>query len=210
MKKTIILIPFFSIVNQEHQPNLNYFNTKTDWEEYLSRSPDEFERWLHGNNQEIAGFEVAELIKISQNCKVIVDTNIPIQLLKEIADYHQIVIMLSQPGIAVANFFDRADPEKLFLKKQIANSSDSDRVMASFRACIERVNSQKYFDKFINSGCFVIIRESIGIDNREQVLAKMLLTSNFRDPLTMFYIHIDRYIKRRALGSPFVGSHILF
>ena len=41
-----------------------------------------------------AGFEVAELISISRDRKVIVDTSIPIDVLKEISDYHHVAVML--------------------------------------------------------------------------------------------------------------------
>lgn len=31
-----------SVVTQKQQPNLNYFNSKVSWQEYVSRTPDEF------------------------------------------------------------------------------------------------------------------------------------------------------------------------
>ena len=105
----------FKIINIEDQPNLSYFNTKNNWQDFLNRTPDEYERWIHGNSEELVGFELAELIRVSQNQKVIVDTNLPIEVLQQIADHHQVVVMLSQPLVSAQKFFDREDPEKIFL-----------------------------------------------------------------------------------------------
>lgn len=64
-----------SVVNQEDQPNLNYFNTKIDWKAYVNRTPDEFENWYNSTSDEVTGFEIAELIKLSANSKVIARVN---------------------------------------------------------------------------------------------------------------------------------------
>lgn len=32
-----------SVVTQKQQPNLNYFNSKASWQEYVSHTPDEFD-----------------------------------------------------------------------------------------------------------------------------------------------------------------------
>jgi hypothetical protein len=32
-------------VTQAQQPNLGYFQTMRDWQEFVNRTPDEYERW---------------------------------------------------------------------------------------------------------------------------------------------------------------------
>jgi len=159
-----------SVVNQEDQPNLNYFNTKIDWQEYVNRTPDEFEQWFMGTSREVAEFEVAELIRISANSKVIVDTNIPCDLLKEIADYDHVAVMLSPQEMSVERFFDRGDEEKQFLLSVIESCPNPEKSLANFKECIARVNGPKYYDEFMNSGFFTVIRVNSEVDTREETL----------------------------------------
>ena len=68
----------------EAQPDISFLNNLKDWKEFVTRSPEEYERWIYSTAKEAAEFEVAELIAIAQDKKVIVDTNIPVDVLKEI------------------------------------------------------------------------------------------------------------------------------
>lgn len=159
-----------SVVTQDGQPNLNYFNSKINWQEYVSRTPDEYEKWYNGTSREVTDFEIAELIKLSATSKVIVDTNIPCDILKEISDYNHVVIMLSPPSMAVENFFNRADEEKQFLFEEIAKCPDSEKALQNFKDCIAKINSQKYYDLFANSGFFTIVRNDTEKDTRDEIL----------------------------------------
>lgn len=127
----------FSVIDVKYQPNLSYFNTMKDWEEFLNRTPKEYEDWILGNNDELIGFEISELISLSKNQKVIVDTNIPIKVLEKITDKRHVAIMLSPPEISSSRFFDRGDPEKKFLLEQINLCDNSSDVYNNFLAGID-------------------------------------------------------------------------
>lgn len=159
-----------SVVTQQQQPNLNFFNSKINWQEYISRTPDEYEKWYNGTSREVTDFEIAELIKLSATSKVIVDTNIPCDILKEISDYNHVAIMLSPQSMSVENFFNRADEEKQFLLAEIAKSPDPEKALQNFTDCIARVNSQKYYDLFTDSGFFTIVRNDTETDTRDKML----------------------------------------
>lgn len=159
-----------SVVTQEEQPNLNYFNTKKSWQEYVSRSPEEFENWINGNSREVAGFEIAELIRLSGEKRVIVDTNIPCDVLKRITDYKHVALLLSPQSMSVERFFDRPDPEKQFLLGEIQKCPDPEKTLENFLGGIARVNSRKYYDQFMESGFFTIVREDEEKDTREEIL----------------------------------------
>lgn len=159
-----------SVVTPEDQPNMSYFNTKPSWQHYVSRSPEEFERWQNGNTWELAGFEVAELIGLSRDRKVIVDTNIPLELLHEISDYHHVAVMLSPQSMSVERFFDRSDPEKQFLLGEIAKCPDPEAALENFKACIARVNRPEIYESFANSGFFTLVRTNTQEDTRLQTL----------------------------------------
>lgn len=159
-----------SVVTQEEQPNLNYFNTKKSWQEYVSRSPEEFENWINGNSREVAGFEIAELIRLSGEKRVIVDTNIPCDVLKRITDYKHVALLLSPQSMSVERFFDRPDPEKQFLLGEIQKCPDPEKTLENFLGGIARVNSRKYYDQFMESGFFTIVREDEEKDTRKEIL----------------------------------------
>ena len=159
-----------SVVTQEEQPNLNYFNTKKSWQEYVSRSPEEFENWINGNSREVAGFEIAELIRLSGEKRVIVDTNISCDVLKRITDYKHVALLLSPQSMSVERFFDRPDPEKQFLLGEIQKCPDPEKTLENFLGGIARENSRKYYDQCMESGFFTIVREDEEKDTREEIL----------------------------------------
>ena len=162
-----------SVAQPDVQPNICYMNTKPSWEHFVSRSPDEYEAWVDGNSRELAGFEVAELIRLSSERKVIVDTNIPCELLHRISDYSRVAVMLSPQSMSVERFFDRGDEEKQFLLSVIRNCPDPEAALANFRECIARVNSPERYEAFMNSGFFTLVRENNDRDTREETLAAL-------------------------------------
>ena len=157
------------VATPETHPDLCYNRSLTDWREFVTRTPEEYERWMYAVGREAAEFEVAELIAISQDKKVIVDTNIPLDVLKEISDYSHVAVMLSPQSVSVERFFDRSDPEKQFLLNVIDSCDDPAAVMENYRQGLARINSKKHYDEYANSGFFTVVREDNGTDTREQV-----------------------------------------
>lgn len=157
------------VATPETHPDLCYNRSLTDWREFVTRTPEEYERWMYAVGREAAEFEVAELIAISQDKKVIVDTNIPLDVLKEISDYSHVAVMLSPQSVSVERFFDRSNPEKQFLLNVIDSCDDPAAVMENYRQGLARINSKKHYDEYANSGFFTVVREDNGTDTREQV-----------------------------------------
>ena len=87
------------------------------------------------------------------------DTNIPIEVLKQISDKDHVLIMLADPDISVKRFFDRPDQEKQFLYQLLLKEDDPDQAMENFRECLKRVNSQEKYNEFLNSGFNVVLRD---------------------------------------------------
>lgn len=157
------------VATMDAQPDICFINNLTDWKKFVTRTPEEYERWIYSVGKEAAEFEVAELISISQNKKVIVDTNIPIEILKEISDYNHVVVMLSPLSMSVERFFDRSDPEKQFLLNVIENCEDSETVMENYRQGLALINSKKHYDEYANSGFFAVVRQDTQKDTREEI-----------------------------------------
>lgn len=158
------------ILTVEQQPNLCYFKTMKDWQEFVNRTPQQYCDWIEGASAEASEIEIVELIQCSKDRKVIVDTNIPLKDLAQIADYNQIAIMLSSQEMSVNDFFERNDPEKIFIKEQILQADNPDITMKNFKACLAMINSKQRYDYLASSGFFTVVRENTGEDTREEVM----------------------------------------
>lgn len=158
-----------AVATPDAQPDICFLKTLTDWKEFVTRTPEEYERWIYSTSKEAAEFEVAELISISQDRKVIVDTNIPVGILKEISNYNHVAVMLSPLSMSVDRSFDRSDPEKQFLLNVIESCEDSKTVMENYRRGLELINGQKHYDEYANSGFFTVVRQDTQKDTREEI-----------------------------------------
>lgn len=147
------------LTDAAHQPNLRYFDTMSGWQEFISRTPEAYAAWVEGGSREAADLELLLLIHLSQmNRPVFVDTNIPLDMLREIAGDHNVLVMLAPQSMSVDRFFDRSDPDKQFLLQKIGEAPDPEAAMANFRACLERLNSPEQYAVFENSGFPVYVR----------------------------------------------------
>ena len=118
------------------QPGLCYFDTMSGWEEWLNMTPEEHWNWTEQVSRECVEIEILELVKLSaEGKKIIVDTNIPADILREISDYRHVAVMLCDPPDACATrFFDREDPEKQFMLEQIKRCRDPEATLKNFSA----------------------------------------------------------------------------
>lgn len=146
-------------VDPEHQPNLCYFQTMSGWQEFISRTPDEYAAWIEGVSRECAELEIVKLLQLcTTGKKIFVDTNIDVEILKEISDYRHVAIMLSPQSMSVERFFDRPDAEKQFIYQRILEAPDPQWAMANYRRCLEKINSSEIYEKFAFSGFFTHLR----------------------------------------------------
>lgn len=159
-------------VEPKECPNLCYFKTMKSWQEFVSRTPEEYDAWIIGGQVEITPFEIEDLIELSKNQKVIVDTNIPVDILHKISDYNHVAILLSPQNMSVNEFFNRKDPEKLFILEEIKKTKNPESTLENYKKCIEKVNSLEHYNKFLNSGfkCFVREEKSNLEDRYNQII----------------------------------------
>ena len=157
------------VATPDLQPGISYLKLLTDWKDFVTRTPEEYERWIYSTGREAAEFEVAQLLSLSRDRKVIVDTSIPVDILKEISDYDHVAIMLSPQSMSVERFFDRSDPDKQFLLRVIESCEDPKAVMENYRRGLALINSPEHYAEYANSGFFTVVREDNGLDTREGV-----------------------------------------
>ena len=165
------------LIDPVHQPNLSYFETMSGWQEFISRTPEEYDAWICGVCREAAELEILRLVELcGQGKKIFVDTNIPMDILREISDYHHVAILLSPQWMSVDRFFDRPDAEKQFLYQKLLEAPDPEAAMANFRACLERINSAEHYQELLESGFFTRLRrEESNIEETLECLEKHFL-----------------------------------
>ena len=154
-------------------PDLCYINSLCDFKDFVTRSAEEYARWINGTAKEAAEFEVAMLLALPRDKKVIVDTNIPLPLLKEISDYSRVAVMLSPQSMSVERFFDRSDPEKQYILSVIESCDDPAAVMENYKKGLQLINSKEVYDTFAESGFFTLVRQEGDGDTREEVCLKL-------------------------------------
>jgi len=152
------------------QPGLRYFDTMSGWEEWLNMTPEEHWNWTEQVARECAEIEILELVKLSAGGKkIIVDTNIPADILRGISDYRHVAIMLCDPpDICAERFFDRGDPDKKFMMEQIKLCRDPEATLRNFKSWFlyhppEEIDWQ-------HTGFFTYTRSDFDSDTREEVL----------------------------------------
>lgn len=151
---------FMDHIDKEHQPNLSYFDTMKDWQEFISRTPKEYADWIEGCSKEAESLEIIRLFQlIPKKKKIFVDTNISLKTLSEISDYHHIAVMLCPQSMSVDSFFDRSDPEKLFILEQINKAENPQKAMDNYRKCLEKISSKYVYDRYADSGFYTIVRD---------------------------------------------------
>ncbi|ERJ11009.1 hypothetical protein [Haloplasma contractile] len=165
---------FLNIATPDKFPNMCYFETMKDWQEFISRTPDEYDSWITNTSRELSQFEIVELISISRHKKVIVDTNIPVEVLLEISDFDHVALLLSPQSMSVERFFDREDPDKKFILEQINKSENPEKTMENYKACIAKINSLGHYNKLLNSAfkCFIRDDQNNDIEKRYQDVIK--------------------------------------
>lgn len=152
------------------QPGLCYFDTMSGWEEWLNMTPEEHWEWMQSVSRECAEIEILELTRLSASGKkIIVDTNMPLDVLREISDYGHVAVMLCDPpDISATRFFDRDDEDKKFMLEQIGKCKDPEATLMNF-------NSWALYHPPVeidwnNTGFFTYTRSDFENDTREETL----------------------------------------
>ena len=150
-------------------PNLCYTRDLQDWHEFVRRTPDEYVGWVNAVKKEceIVEFQILrELLPKpeTQGKLIFVDTNICIETLHQITDEKHVLVMMSDPTIAISRFFDRPDPEKQFLYKLMLEEPDPQAALDNYREIMTRIHSRECYDELENAGFPIIYRD----ENRTQ------------------------------------------
>jgi hypothetical protein len=153
-----------SICDEKNQPlqtkNDRGFNEQGayDWDAYYNRSAEEIiaDRPERDNNDEFMEYIMIELIKLSQNKKVVTDICAPLELLIEISDYRRIACLLTSPELVTTVNYGSRDDHKDYLN-WIMSLNDSENKIAK-QDEVFRIDTEKIFREVEENNLFSITR----------------------------------------------------
>lgn len=166
---------YLDLLDKNDFPGLTYTRDLKEWRDFVVRTPDEYEKWIDITSLECAILELQILNEIKNtDKKIFVDTNIPVEMLEKIVDKDHVLIMLADPEISVTRFFERPDKEKQFLYRLLLNEENAEKALDNFRNCLKRINNKERYNKFLNSGFNVLLRdEERTLDETLELVEKM-------------------------------------
>ncbi len=155
------------------QPGICYFDTMSGWEEWLNMTPEEHWNWTNQVSKECIEIEILELIRLgASGKKIIADTNIPPDILREISDYHHVAILLCDPpDITSRLFFNREDPDKKFMMEQIRKCRDPEATLKNFNSWA--LYHPPVETDWEHTGFFTYTRSDFENDTREEMFAAL-------------------------------------
>ena len=160
-------------------PCLCWSRDLADWHDFIRRSPEEYEAWIDGVSRECETLELQILSGLrDQEKPVFVDTNICVETLRKLAAPGHVLIMLADPEISVRRFFERPDREKQFLYRLILEEPDPEAAMENYRRGLARINSRERYDRFLNSGFPVLLRDEARTPEETLALAEEIFGLN--------------------------------
>lgn len=142
--------------NPDDQPAMCY--ERGDLERFLNRPADEYAQWLQASIAEQARMQIIDLIKLSQKRKVAADVLIPLEHLKRIADYRQVILLVAPVEMLDETFFQRDDQRDLY--EAILSMPDPQRTMTNMMEVSRRVTPPP--EVFRESGFKCLVRDESG------------------------------------------------
>ncbi len=126
----------------EHQPAMNR-NFK-DADEFFGRSVEEYKAWLLQNTREQLDFVLLDLIRLSQNGKIICDCHLRLEQAAIFTDPSRVAFMLKKPENLVDEYCNRADHQGF--NDFIHSATDFEKAKETCNATLLSLNEKFYQD----------------------------------------------------------------
>ena len=147
-----------SICNEKYQPQSTKKKKTTDWEAFFGRSVEEFlaDSGEYGEYDEYIEFMIIDLIKLSQNNKVVADIGIPIKLLTELSEYNRIACLLASPELVTCENYGKRDDHKEFLECIMSLKEPEKKIAVQDE--LFRISVEKMYEDVREYNVFHIVR----------------------------------------------------
>ena len=128
-----------AISNMSDQPAMNQSFANAD--EFFGRSFDEYRDWILNNTREQLDFVITDLIRISQNQKVICDCHILVEEARRLTDEAHIAFLLREPKNVLDDYCNR--PDHTDFKDFIESATDVPKAKALCNQVLESINTER-------------------------------------------------------------------
>ena len=154
--------------DKEHQPNMT--KEFKDADEFFGRSDEEYRNWLIGNSREQLDFILLDLIKMSQDKRVLCDIHIVAEEAFKFTDPSRIAFLIKEPKDLVDDYCNRADHQPF--SDFIHSATDYEKAKATCNETLYSLNIERY--NFIkNSEYFWLERDNNrSVDETANLVAK--------------------------------------
>jgi adenylate kinase family enzyme len=146
-----------TIIDEKYQKRASKRQSVTDWEAHFNRSVEEFIADGDYNGYgEYLEYAVIELIKLSQNNKVIADVLFPAELLVQISDYERIAYLLASPELVTCANYGKRDDHREFLECLLSLTEPEKKIAVQDE--LFRINVESVYNDVSKYNFFNIVR----------------------------------------------------
>lgn len=128
------------ISSKEFQPNMNKEFKNAD--EFFGRSVEEYRKWLLENTREQLDFVVLDLIRLSQDTKIICDCHLTLEQAETLTDSSRIAFLLRKPVNIVDEYCNRPDHQGF--SDFIHSASDFEKAKETCEETLHLLNEAYY------------------------------------------------------------------
>ncbi len=128
------------ISNAAFQPAMN--QAFQDADEFFGRTAEEYKKWLLDNTREQLDFVLLDLIRLSQNQKVLCDCHLTMEEAEKFTEVSKIVFLIKEPSNLVDDYCNRPDHQGF--SDFINSVSDIEKAKAVCNATLKSLNEKKY------------------------------------------------------------------
>lgn len=113
-----------------------------DADEFFGRTAEEYKKWLLDNTREQLDFVLLDLIRLSQNQKVLCDCHLTMEEAEKLTEVSKIVFLIKEPSNLVDDYCNRPDHQGF--SDFINSTSDIEKAKAVCNATLKSLNEKKY------------------------------------------------------------------
>ena len=130
------------ISNPAYQPSMN--KVFKDADEFFGRTVEEYKKWLIDNTREQLDFVLLDLIRLSQNKKVLCDCHLTVEEAEKFTDASRIVFLIKEPSNLVDEYCNRPDHQAF--SDFINSTSDTAKAKELCNAALKSLNKKRCKD----------------------------------------------------------------
>lgn len=130
------------ISNPVFQPSMNKIFKDAD--EFFGRTVAEYRKWLINNTREQLDFVLLDLIRLSQNKRVLCDCHLTVEEAERLTEPSRIVFLIKEPSNLVDDYCKRTDHKGF--SDFINTASDIEKAKELCNTTLKSLNEKKYKD----------------------------------------------------------------